>query len=217
MTKGTAGLHILANPHNDQRGITGLETAIVLIAFVVVASVFAFTVLNTGLLSSEKSKETVLGGLGEASATIALRDDVIADANPAKASVDTITFTLTPASTSSEPVDLSATGTAVPYLDAARGLKLYGFGIRPRVYGQFLAFLFYRWEVIMRETAILGILGIATLGFFIDSALADIRLDRAMFLIAVTAVFNMGIDILSRRIRSRLMRQLTALRVGLKA
>jgi flagellin-like protein len=40
----------------DQRGITGLETAIVLIAFVVVASVFAFAVLNTGLLSSEKSK-----------------------------------------------------------------------------------------------------------------------------------------------------------------
>ena len=29
----------------DQRGITGLETAIVLIAFVVVASVFAFAVI----------------------------------------------------------------------------------------------------------------------------------------------------------------------------
>ncbi|MCZ6849878.1 MAG: ABC transporter permease [Alphaproteobacteria bacterium] len=88
--------------------------------------------------------------------------------------------------------------------DSPRGLNLYGFEIVPRVYGQFLAFLFYRWEVIMRETAILGILGIATLGFFIDSALADIRLDRAMFLIAVTAAFNMGIDILSRRIRRRL-------------
>jgi phosphonate transport system permease protein len=88
--------------------------------------------------------------------------------------------------------------------DSPRGINLYGFEIVPRVYGQVLAFLFYRWEVIMRETAILGILGIATLGFFIDSALADIRLDRAMFLIAVTAAFNMGIDILSRRIRSRL-------------
>ena len=46
-----------AKLHVDQRGITGLETAIVLIAFVVVASVFAFAVLSTGLLSSEKSKE----------------------------------------------------------------------------------------------------------------------------------------------------------------
>jgi len=36
-----------------QRGITGLETAIILIAFVVVASVFAFTVLSTGVFSSE--------------------------------------------------------------------------------------------------------------------------------------------------------------------
>ncbi|MDH3239680.1 MAG: ABC transporter permease [Alphaproteobacteria bacterium] len=88
--------------------------------------------------------------------------------------------------------------------DSPRGLNLYGFEIVPRIYGQFLAFLFYRWEVIMRETAILGILGIATLGFYIDSALSDIRLDRAMILIVVTAILNMGIDALSRRIRSRL-------------
>ena len=72
------------------------------------------------------------------------------------------------------------------------------------MYGQFLAFLFYRWEVIMRETAILGVLGIATLGFYIDSAIADIRLDRAMLLILITALLNLGIDSLSRLIRSRL-------------
>ena len=30
------------------------------------------------------------------------------------------------------------------------------FEILPRIYGQFLAFLFYRWEIIMRETAIVG-------------------------------------------------------------
>ncbi|MEF8834301.1 MAG: ABC transporter permease, partial [Halofilum sp. (in: g-proteobacteria)] len=38
-------------------------------------------------------------------------------------------------------------------------LERYGYEILPRVYGPFLAFLFYRWEIIMRETAILGILG----------------------------------------------------------
>jgi phosphonate transport system permease protein len=88
--------------------------------------------------------------------------------------------------------------------DSAKGLNLYGYEIIPRIYGQFLAFLFYRWEVIMRETAILGILGIATLGFFIDSGLQDIRLDRALFLIIITAFLNIGVDILSRRIRARL-------------
>ncbi len=88
--------------------------------------------------------------------------------------------------------------------DHARGLNLYGYEIVPRLYGQFLAFLFYRWEVIMRETAILGILGIATLGFYVDSAMADIRLDRAVLLIAITGLLNVAIDSLSRHIRRRL-------------
>ena len=101
----------------DQRGITGLETAIVLIAFVVVASVFAFAVLSTGLLSSEKSKETVLGGLAETSSTISVRGDIIADANTAKTFVDTVKFTLTSAAQASDAVDLSTTGVVVTYLD----------------------------------------------------------------------------------------------------
>ena len=101
----------------DQRGITGLETAIVLIAFVVVASVFAFAVLSTGLLSSEKSKETVLGGLAETSATISIRGDVIATNNTAKTSVDNIRFTLSSAAQASDAVDLSSTGVVVTYLD----------------------------------------------------------------------------------------------------
>jgi phosphonate transport system permease protein len=88
--------------------------------------------------------------------------------------------------------------------DSPKGFNLYGYEILPRVYGQFLAFLFYRWEVIMRETAILGILGIATLGFFIDSAMADIRLDRAILLILITAILNIFIDSLSRYFRSHL-------------
>lgn len=48
-----------------ERGITGLETSIVLIAFVVVASVFAFTVLSAGVFSSEALKQTIFAGLKE--------------------------------------------------------------------------------------------------------------------------------------------------------
>ncbi len=88
--------------------------------------------------------------------------------------------------------------------DSPKGLNLYGYEILPRVYPQFLAFLFYRWEVILRETAILGILGIPTLGFYIDSAFADIRYDRAIILILLTAFLNIGVDALSRRIRATL-------------
>jgi phosphonate transport system permease protein len=88
--------------------------------------------------------------------------------------------------------------------DRPRGMNLYAYEILPRVYPQFLAFLFYRWEVILRETAILGILGIHTLGFFVDSAFADIRFDRAVMLIMITACLNIAVDALSRHIRARL-------------
>lgn len=85
--------------------------------------------------------------------------------------------------------------------DAPRGIARYAFELLPRVYNSLLALLFYRWEVIMRETAILGILGIATLGFYIDSAFAELRFDRAMTLIGVTALLNIAIDMISRRVR----------------
>ena len=62
----------------DERGITGLETAIILIAFVVVASVFAFVVLSTGLFSSERSKETVYAGLAKTRGTMELTGSVTA-------------------------------------------------------------------------------------------------------------------------------------------
>lgn len=83
-------------------------------------------------------------------------------------------------------------------------INRYFFEILPRVYGQFLAFLFFRWEIIMRESAILGILGIYTLGFYIDSAISDDKLDKAIFLITVTALLNMVIDTISQQIRKRL-------------
>ena len=111
------------NLGTDQRGITGLETAIVLIAFVVVASVFAFAVLSTGLLSSEKSKETVLGGLEETSSTLSIRGDIVGDANAGKTAIDTVKFTLTSAAQAADAVDLSSTGVVITYLDSDQALN----------------------------------------------------------------------------------------------
>ena len=58
---------------NREDGITGLETAIILIAFVIVASVFAFVVLSTGLFSAERGKETVFAGLEKARGNLEVR------------------------------------------------------------------------------------------------------------------------------------------------
>jgi len=63
----------------EEKGITGLETAIILIAFVVVAAVFAYTVLSAGLFSTQKSQEAVYSGLEEAQSTTELKGAVLGD------------------------------------------------------------------------------------------------------------------------------------------
>jgi len=89
-------------------------------------------------------------------------------------------------------------------VDGPVGVDRYTYEVTPRIYKPFLAFLFYRWEVILRESAILGILGIQTLGFFIDSAFEELRFDRALFLILITAALNILVDSASRAIRQKL-------------
>jgi phosphonate transport system permease protein len=86
---------------------------------------------------------------------------------------------------------------------AKRAFDRYGYQELPQRYATFLAFLFYRWEVILRESAIMGVLGIATLGFYVDSAFEDIRFERAFFLIIITALLNITVDSVSRGIRQR--------------
>jgi phosphonate transport system permease protein len=85
--------------------------------------------------------------------------------------------------------------------DAPKGMNGYGYEITPRVFNQFLVFTFYRWEVIMRESALLGILGLHTLGFFIDSAFESFRLDVALILIIASAILNVGVDSAGRMLR----------------
>ena len=71
-------MHIIQWPkQTDQRGITGLETAIIMIAFVVVASVFAYTVLSAGVFSSEKGKEAIHSGIAQARGTMEIIGGVV--------------------------------------------------------------------------------------------------------------------------------------------
>jgi archaeal flagellin FlaB len=92
-----------------QKGITGLETAIILIAFVVVASVFAYTVLSAGLFSTQKSQEAIYRGLEDTQSTIEQSGSVIAykgDAN-IDSSVGKVEITIKSALQGAEAVDLT--------------------------------------------------------------------------------------------------------------
>ena len=88
----------------DERGITGLETAIILIAFVVVASVFAYTVLSAGIFSSQKAQEAIHSGLEQARSTLQMKGNVVATGNSTE--VATLTFCLANA-LNGEAIDLT--------------------------------------------------------------------------------------------------------------
>ena len=92
-----------------ERGITGLETAIILIAFVVVAAVFAYTVLSAGLFSTQKSQEAIYSGLEEAQSTLEIKGGVIAKAETTGSSgtLSQLTFTVSNA-LGGEPINFTA-------------------------------------------------------------------------------------------------------------
>ncbi len=104
--------------HSDQRGITGLETAIVLIAFVVVSSVFAFAALSTGLFSSDKAKETISAGLAETRGTLEQKGSIILTSSTTGTSgvISSIQFQVSNAA-AGEPIDLTPGNTIIRYSD----------------------------------------------------------------------------------------------------
>lgn len=107
----------------DEEGITALETAIILIAFVVVASVFAFSILSAGTFSTERGKEAVFAGLSQVRSSIELKGSVIATAvqTGTIGTVDDIIFTIANA-VGGEPVNLNTTDRVVviDYRDAGQ-------------------------------------------------------------------------------------------------
>lgn len=70
--------------------LTGLETAIILIAFVVVAAAFAFAVLNMGFFTTQKSSEVMQAGLEETLSSVEIAGSVVARSSSGQISNITI-------------------------------------------------------------------------------------------------------------------------------
>lgn len=127
-----AARRVLARGARGEEGITGLETAIILIAFVVVATVFAFVVLTTGVFSSERGKETVYAGLTKARGTMEVRGGVVVTSTGG--TVDDIIFAVaTAAGGDPIPLDPAATNnrTVIAYRDAATVDNDVGYTVTP--------------------------------------------------------------------------------------
>ncbi len=100
---------LLNRTARSEQGITGLETAIILIAFVVVATIFAFVVLTTGVFSAERGKETVFAGLEKARGSMELRGGVVVTATGTTLAVEDIQFAVA-TTAGGEPVPLNPSG-----------------------------------------------------------------------------------------------------------
>jgi len=78
--------------HNDE-GFTGLEAAIVLIAFVVVAAVFSYVVLGAGFFTTQKAQETVHTSVQQTTSAVEPSGPVSVHSTDGS-SVDNVTFYL---------------------------------------------------------------------------------------------------------------------------
>ncbi|MCQ1536954.1 flagellin [Methanosarcina sp. KYL-1] len=105
----------------DEKAFTGLESAIVLTAFVVVAAVFSYVVLGAGFTTSDTAKKTIDEGVKQTTSSVELCGDVIAKGT-GSTDIDYILVTLQ-LTAGQAPVDIGASSTAglmvVSYTDNA--------------------------------------------------------------------------------------------------
>src|SRR6266566_8263726 len=111
-------LHLMRRFQHEEDGITGLETAIVLIAFVVVSSVFAYTILNTGMFSADRSKESITAGMMQTRSNMELKGSVtaLADDPTAPTAVASVKFYVG-TTAAAEPIDFDPATLVVSYTD----------------------------------------------------------------------------------------------------
>ena len=101
----------------NKKGLTGIETAIILIAFVIVASVFAFAVLNLGMVTTQQSQSVVTTGLQQASSALQIQGHVIAYGNESTERVWGIRVYLNLAP-GQEPIDFNQSKMVISYQSA---------------------------------------------------------------------------------------------------
>ena len=114
-------LPMLSRMRKDSSGITGIETAIILLAFIMVSSVFAYTVLFAGILASAQGKAAIFSGLKASGRAMEIEGSVSAKSlsftGESLGTGDGSTTLFTVANT---PV---VTGSQTVYLDAAPQTK----------------------------------------------------------------------------------------------
>ncbi len=92
--------------HKRENAFSGLEAAIVMIAFVVVAAVFGYSMISTGMFATQKVQEVTYAGIKQ-SASVAITDGLIrGQYNEGQGGLISLTFSISVPETG-EAIDLS--------------------------------------------------------------------------------------------------------------
>jgi len=109
--------------------MTGLETAIILVAFVITAAAFAFVILNMGFLTAQKAQSVISAGMAEASSAMLTDSGIIAEfgnTGEDQADIDLVKLTFyLRLSQGHEPIDLDDSKLLATYTNARCHAVIY--------------------------------------------------------------------------------------------
>jgi len=98
----------MKNIMKNEDGFTGLEAAIVLIAFIVVAAVFSYVILGAGFFTTQKSQEVVHTGVSQTSSSVEVVGKVYGISTTIPSAINEIRFDLG-LTAGGSPVDMKKT------------------------------------------------------------------------------------------------------------
>lgn len=126
MRKSITGLvRIFAGLGREQRGITGIELAVILLALVGVASLFAIPDLTTKIRGADRSTTTASQETIEDSfASLVLLGGVVGFSTPDGDSLEKVVFRVSTGGRSIRVVDISVSGATISYLDEYRAFNV---------------------------------------------------------------------------------------------
>jgi phosphonate transport system permease protein len=87
----------------------------------------------------------------------------------------------------------------------ANKLQWIHFGVIPQVTAQFISYFLYSFEVNVRASAVLGMVGAGGIGFLLERSLNQFRYDKTATIIIATFVVVLLIDYASNKIREKLL------------
>jgi archaeal flagellin FlaB len=101
---------------HSHRGVVGVESAIVMIAFVIVAAALAFVVLNMGFTTTQKTKQAVVSSTAETSSSMQIGGKITGSGHVSAGKLNATVFPVKIIS-GGISINLDPSNTAIRYID----------------------------------------------------------------------------------------------------